>query len=495
MRPRDARAARTTPRPRMLAISARRSFAVMLSGLRVVSNVGSEALRVARAPLLRVTYAGRRRAALSKLSVMGQKKRNGHGKRKEKIAKQKRRKRRKARDARTALSQEPARMRENRRFNRLESHSDHFYIEDYGRNGIGSSQYEGWVKCKLLHGAGYSLIIVDQVYLDRGGLRWIQPLALGCPCVLSKLSDTEIVCTLWMDISCGHSLEVRLVNHDHVTDFADGSQLFKCTIRGPAALDTYATGEAEWGFGEEPYLRLFHHTTASTVPLILDSGHFRAGSFNIQGAQKRLKNVAYAYFTPLDAIRNDSDLKKIAMAEGGFIVLRRDGFVPPPVVEPGFLEAHKNDIVQLDVYRCEPAKREAAIDMWIASSVLAPQHIYRHHEDGRVYYELPHHFIHRVGVEPGRSVTFDGENRIHRQEGLKSFDYIVVGDCTTHKGLVAPYDEEDTTHVMKVERMEKGQTMLEFWFEHGNSDLFTGKSVEMQEFGPPGEAGPAACQS
>jgi hypothetical protein len=31
--------------------------------------------------------------------------------------------------------------------------------------------------------------------------------------------------------------------------------------------------------------------------------------------------------------------------------------------------------------------------------------------------------------------------------GLKAFNYIVVGDCTTLQGLAAPYDEEDTTQI------------------------------------------------
>lgn len=57
MRPRDARAARTTPRARMLAISTRRSLAVMLSVLRVVSTAGSGARPAACEPLLRVPYA------------------------------------------------------------------------------------------------------------------------------------------------------------------------------------------------------------------------------------------------------------------------------------------------------------------------------------------------------------------------------------------------------------------------------------------------------
>lgn len=86
-------------------------------------------------------------------------------------------------------------------------------------------------------------------------------------------------------------------------------------------------------------------------------------------------------------------------------------------------------------------------------------------------------------------MAFDARRRIHRQEGLKAFDYIVVGDCTTLDGLAAPYDEENTAHIMKVEGMTPGTTILDFWFARGNSDLYTGKTVTMQEFQPPASAG------
>lgn len=198
------------------------------------------------------------------------------------------------------------------------------------------------------------------------------------PNILGKLSETEVVCDLGIDISCGHRIEIRFFNRDHVVDLADGSQVFRCRIKGPRDLHTFATGEAEWDGSSSPYLRLYHHTTSATVPLILESSHFRAGSYNIQGSSKQLINVAYTYVTPLDSIRNDNDLKKIAMSMGGTIELLRDGFTPPPVVGPDFLNQYKDDILQLDVYRCDPTKREAALDVWIDASILAPQHIYRH---------------------------------------------------------------------------------------------------------------------
>jgi hypothetical protein len=386
------------------------------------------------------------------------------------------------REAMRVASASPAFV-ENRRFNRRETAFGHYYYDNFGWAPREEHTHTGWIKCRLLHGHGYSLIVPDQLFVDFGGLRWIQPLAFSAV-LLTRLDEHQVVCDLGVDISCGQTLLVRFFSNDIVQSFLDGSQLFRCKISGPAAIHEYATGDAEWGPGDTPRLRLFHHTTADSRDKIAASGHFRTGPYNIQGTTKRLQNVAYAYFTPLDRISTDGDLRRIAMSPSGIIELRRDGFTPPLVRMPGWEETYKADILRLPVYPCDPSKREAGLEVWIDSTTLAPQHIYRHDEGGPVYYELPHAFIQRVGTEPNQHIVFDDRKRIARQAGLKPFEYVVVGDCTTLAGLIAPYDEEDTTHIMKIERIPAGQTMLDFWFQFANQDLFSAKHVELQEFEP-----------
>ncbi len=380
----------------------------------------------------------------------------------------------------TSGKQPPA-MVENRRFNRRESSLDHYYYDNYGSAPRQEHRHAGWIKCRLLHGHRYSLIVPDQIFLDSHGLKWIQPLAFTAV-MLAKLDDDKIYTTLGVDISCGHNIQVRFFSSDFVRNLSDGAQLFRCELLGPKDLYEYATGEAEWGMGDVPYLRLFHHTTRDARAKIAASGHFRTGPYNIQGTTKRLQNVAYAYFTPLDKITTDGDLRRIAMAPGGVIQLIRDGFTLPKVLMPGWEETYKNNILQLPVYPCDPSKREVSIDAWIDSTTLAPQHIYRHDDGTSVFYELPHSFIQRVGTVPNGNVVFDDKSRISRQQDLKAFDYVVVGDCTTLAGLAAPYDEEDTTHIMKLERVPDGRTLLQFWFDFGNQDLYSGKHVETQQF-------------
>jgi len=380
-----------------------------------------------------------------------------------------------------AIQLQAAEQKLNKKFNRLELSTDHIYINDYGCEPFQHHQTDGWIKCKLLHGFGYSFITPDQIFFDHGGLQWIQPLAF-LPSRIWRFSADEIGCHLTVDISCGHTVHIQFFNHGFVHDLQDGSQLYRCQITGPVDLQEFATGVAEWGHSDVPYLHLYHHTTADTCPKILASGSFRTSNCNIQGTTKKLNNVAYGYFTPLDEIRYDSDLKMIAMAESGEIQLMRDGFTPPKFFPPNWRQLYKSDILELQVYPCDIKKREAKLDVWVDASVLSPQHVYRHEGNGPVYYEFPHHFIHRIGTTPGQVVVFDSDRRIHQQAGLKTFDYIVVGDCSTLDGLAAPYDEEDTTHMMKVERMVGGKSILNYWFENANQDLYTGKQVEMQEF-------------
>lgn len=299
--------------------------------------------------------------------------------------------------------------------------------------------------------------------------------------MLGKFEE-EMVCDLKIDISCGHNIHVRFFKRDFIRSLPDGAQLFKCEILGPPDLHQYATGDAEWDAESNLYLRLFHHTTADSCEKIKASGHFRTSPYNIQGTTKLLANVSYIYLTPLNKITTSGDLNCIAMAPEGFIHLRRDGFEQPKFLRPGWEQFYKNDILQLPVYASDPSKRDTVLETWVDAATLAPQHIYRHDEGAGVYYQLPHAFIHRVGAEPKGNVLFDGRYRIHQQVGLKSFDYVVVGDCSTVEGLRAPYDEEDTTHIMKIERIPDPLTLHEFWFSYANQDLYSGKDVELQKF-------------
>ena len=66
-------------------------------------------------------------------------------------------------------------------------------------------------------------------------------------------------------------------------------------------------------------------------------------------------------------------------------------------------------------------------------------------------------------------------------EELKRFDYAVLGDADTPAGLVAPYDEERAKEIFKIERSDP-KDIFDFWRQHINMDMFTGRPVEVQRF-------------
>jgi hypothetical protein len=86
-----------------------------------------------------------------------------------------------------------------------------------------------------------------------------------------------------------------------------------------------------------------------------------------------------------------------------------------------------------------------------------------------------------VGIEPSATLKFSSRRIDYAAVQTKRFEYVVVGDGTTVEGLAAPYDEEDTRFLLKIERPPAETNMLEFWFAHGNQDLYSDKSVETQK--------------
>jgi len=101
-----------------------------------------------------------------------------------------------------------------------------------------------------------------------------------------------------------------------------------------------------------------------------------------------------------------------------------------------------------------------------------------------VFYEAVLPAVFRVGLQPGAVLTFSGDLAATPTTSLKGFDYVIVGDARTKTGIVAPYDEENTTSICIIERVEDGD-FFTFWRDNANTELFSGRVVERQEFGGP----------
>jgi len=352
----------------------------------------------------------------------------------------------------------------NTHFDRIEQADNNHYNNIRGTEPIGSKDYEGFLKCKLVHSQGFSVIVPDLIYImdDSENFTWFQFYSFMAN-QLTKFDDKEIFGSVCVDIAFGNTLRLTIQHEWHVANFQDHSNLFKCRITGIDNLMDYSTGKGKLINGI-PYIYLYHHTVPDTKQLILESSNYRGSLWNYQGT-KTLTNICYAYFTSLDTIQKTNDLKMIAMANNGEMHL---------VVDV------TKEIVPINVYRDNANNRTATLKQLIDTTIILNNHIWMHtHDDnGTIYYELCSPFIYRVGLEPKTTLPFVNET-IDRVDNIKTTGYIILGDSTTKLGLLAPFDEEHTTHLFKIEPFYTLKTnILKFWFDNGNKDLYTDKDVD-----------------
>lgn len=357
--------------------------------------------------------------------------------------------------------------REDLRFNRIRKAGKHIYLKEY-ENGrvVGEEPYEGYIKCKLVHNELYSLVLPDQVYVIIGGeLHWVQPLYYS-GCLIANLDEFG-TCQLSIDASHCVVLNIQFSKKDLVARLNDGSLFYKCEIKAPKYLYRYTTGQAKI-VENKPYLKLHHHTSHTAKESILKSREFWSSDWNIQGT-KRLINISYLYLTSLPSITCVEDLTVIAMSSDGRLGFRtdqNDTDVPDQILE---------------VYRESTINRTETLSHWVDAALLASQPSYRHQDPGRFgYHEIVCPFVHRLGVEHGTVIQISGNQLIPISP--KSFDYAVVGDATKVSGLTAPFDEEETDEVFKIEHIDGDDDIISFWIANGNTDQFSGKAIEMAEF-------------
>jgi hypothetical protein len=142
------------------------------------------------------------------------------------------------------------------------------------------------------------------------------------------------------------------------------------------------------------------------------------------------------------------------------------------------------EVVPITVYRENTENRTATLKQLIDTSIILNNHIWMHTHDanGTTYYENCSPFIYRVGLEPNTLLPFVRE-QIDRVANTKTTGYIILGDSTTKVGLLAPFDEEHTTHIFKIEPFHNiNSNILRFWFDNGNKDLYTDKIIEPPKF-------------
>lgn len=356
----------------------------------------------------------------------------------------------------------------NKRFDRIETANLHLYNNQRGKNGVGATIFKGYFKCKLVHNNMFSVIVPDLIYImdSQDTFSWFQFYSF-LPNHLSKFANNEIIGVIYIDIAFGHTIKIQFKNSQHIQNFEDNSNLFECEITGPEDFLEYSTGKGKLINGI-PHLQLFHHTLPNTQTLIENSQSYKGSWWNFQGT-KELENINYAYFTSLDKIKYDQDLLAIAMASNGVTYLLVDITLEP---------------VAITVYRESTSNRTATLDQFIDSTTILNNHIWMHtHDtDEYVYYEIATPFIYRVGIEPSSFLPFKNKI-ISRVKNVVTADHIILGDSTTKLGLLAPYDEEFTTHIFKIEPFYiLGTNILDFWFDNTNTDLYSSKKITPPNF-------------
>ena len=98
--------------------------------------------------------------------------------------------------------------------------------------------------------------------------------------------------------------------------------------------------------------------------------------------------------------------------------------------------------------------------------------------DRPAYYEVVLPQVFRVGVEPGQTLPINGTAISIGPANRKSFPYAIVGDADTHDGLRAPYHEEETTELAKIDEIPAPMEIMGRWYDKQNTHLFDDMVVE-----------------
>lgn len=356
-------------------------------------------------------------------------------------------------------------MKLNKQFNRYEQWNSHKYISDLGDSERKKEvAFKGFIKCKLMHGMMGSVIVPDLLIYRTSKekfFKWIQPLAFRANQIY--FFDQNAIANLMIDISAKTTVIVKFKQSNFIRFLDDYSELYECEISASTDISDHFTGVGYFNNDFIPCIKSYHHTTQEAFLKIMESGFLKNSKWNI-GGTKKLKNIGYVYFTPLDKLKYNEDLIQVAMSNKGFILgTTNDG-----------------RIRRINIYRRSTKDFEATLEFWIDTQAIATPHLLKRRDSlGGVFYLICSPFIHRVGLKPDSVLEFK-DNVIN--DISKKADYIIVGNCDQLDGIIAPYDEENTEYIFKIEKTLGSQNLFSFWLEHANSDQYSDKAVEYQEF-------------
>ncbi|MGX9352820.1 hypothetical protein ACS3QZ_16605 [Shimia sp. W99] len=326
----------------------------------------------------------------------------------------------------------------------------------------------GFLKCRLVHMLDRSIIIPDLLCLNGDEQRFYSPKFFDPNRIFFGAADEKAdLCILPIELIGSVDVQVAFFNHGFVKRCEDGSFIYHCVFRIDPQLLPEAQGE--WRSQDDRIeIALFHHTTGDGHAGILGSGEIWSSAWNIQGTRE-LENVAYGYFTSVPKIEDEAQLLEIAMSSQGVA-----HFVPTHLpYDPQFAQP-------LQVYRQSTGDRDHTLRFWVDVETVAPNHLWFHSPgQGRTYYEIVLPKVFRIAVEPGQPLKFQDDTLSHRPIDCKSLGYVIVGDADSPVGLFAPYNEEQTEYLGKVDPVKDSDEILRHWESNQNSDVFNGIKIEL----------------
>ena len=327
----------------------------------------------------------------------------------------------------------------------------------------------GYLKCRLVHMRDRSFILPDVIMASGLQRQFFSP-QFFYPNRIAFFGDdgSADVCRFVVEAIGRVDLEVAFFKRGLVKQCSDGSFIYKCAFKTVDDV-AFPTGQGSWRRrGNTFELALYHHTDDAGYEGIRGSGELWSSPWNIQGA-KRLNNIGYGYFTSLERIRHELHLKEIAMSEAGVA-----HFLPTNApMNAQFAHA-------IPVPQQNAGDRNRRLRFWVDTETISPSHIWLHRPmDQPAYYEIVLPKVFRVGVHPGETLPFKGTSLAVPEASTKSLPYVIVGDADNDAGLIAPYNEEETLQLAKVDYTPEGIEIIERWHQQQNTLMFDDIEVEL----------------
>lgn len=345
-------------------------------------------------------------------------------------------------------------------------------IIDYP-DALGAEDYRrGYIKCRLVHMEDRSFVMPDVLFSNGSRKKYFTPQFFQPNQIAFFGGDGAAdFCRLTVELIGKVDVEVAFFMRALVRRCADNSFIYKCAFRQVDGKLLPKEAQGDWRFRRGRFeISVFHHTNRVAEAGINSSGEIWSSAWNIQGTTE-LKNVAYAYFTSLPRIETLHHLREVAMAEDGIT-----HFLPTNApMDAQFA-------VGLQVYRQRTVDRDRSLRFWVDVETVAPSHLWLHVPMSEpAYYEIVLPRVLRVGVSPGRTIPFKGMAITIRPEDCKYSGYVIVGNADTQEGLVAPYREEETQSLAKVDEIPPGSEIIARWHEKQNTHLYSDIDVELAE--------------